>query len=161
MPPTPGAERNDSPRMLARLAMASSVAGLTAVCVGLAVFLGGWIGHISFLRTILPGAQSMKANTALGLVFLGAALCLNGRRDAGRNPPRLALIFSGLATLIGALTTLEYATRLNFHIDELLVRDYAWTVFSIAPGRMAVTTAISLALLGCALLFPSNAAQRS
>ena len=65
----------------------------------------------------------------------------------------MAQISSGLAILIGALTTLEYATRRNFHLDQLLVRDYAWTVFSISPGRMAVSTAISFALLGCALLF--------
>ena len=97
----------------------------------------------------------MKANTALGLVFLGVALCLHQRSDLSRKAGVLALISSGLATLIGTLTTLEYATRRDLHIDELLVRDYARTVFS-PPGRMGVTTAISLALLGCTLLFAKH-----
>ena len=152
VPPAPGADRTEPPRLIAKLGFASSLAGLAAVGIGVVVFLGGWIGHISLLRTILPGAQSMKANTALGLVFLGAALYLDRRRDVGQSARRLALIPAGLATLIGALTSVEYAIHRDLHIDEFLVRDYAPTGFGSSPGRMAVTTAISFGLLGCALL---------
>jgi diguanylate cyclase (GGDEF)-like protein/PAS domain S-box-containing protein len=142
--------------LLARLRLASSLAALTGICVGLVVLFGGWIGNVSFLRTILPGAQSMKVNTALGVMLLGAALWVDGRSGLSRGASRLALIPAGLTTLVGALTALEYFTRQDLHIDELLIRDYAPTVFTNPPGRMALTTAISFVLLGCALLFTKH-----
>ena len=132
--------------------LASSLAALAGIGVGLVVFFGGWIGHIALLRTILPGTQSMKVNTALGLVCLGVALWVGNRHEV-RGARHVALTSAVLANLIGTLTTLEYVTKRDFRIDELLVRDYARTVSTTSPGRMAVTTAISFALLGYALLF--------
>jgi diguanylate cyclase (GGDEF)-like protein/PAS domain S-box-containing protein len=94
----------------------------------------------------------MKANTALGLVSLGAAVWLEGYGELRRGARRLALIPAGLATVLGASTTLEYITRQNLFIDELLVRDYTSAVSTNPPGRMAIMSAISFTLLGCALL---------
>jgi len=152
VPPSPGAEPNDRLRLLGGFRLASSVSGLTGVLVGVVVFLGGWICDIPFLRTIIPNAQYMKVNTALGLALLGMALWLMGRNDSGRRARWLASIFAGAATLIGALTLLEYATNLNFHIDEFLIHDYAWTVSANPPGRMALATATNFITLGCSLL---------
>jgi diguanylate cyclase (GGDEF)-like protein/PAS domain S-box-containing protein len=152
-PSSPGAEASGRQGLLARLNLASAIAAITAVCVGLVVFFGGWIGHVAVLRTILPGPQYMKVNTALGITFLGAALWLHGRPALGRRARRLTLIFAGMTTLIGALTALEHVTRRSFHIDELLIRDYAWTGSTNAPGRLSIATAINFVLLGCALLF--------
>jgi len=98
----------------------------------------------------------MKPNTALGLASLGAALWLGGRRSGGGKGRLLALMAAGLPAVIGVLTALEYVTGRNFHIDELVVRDYALTAFIPSPGRMAVTTAISFALLGSSLLLTKN-----
>jgi diguanylate cyclase (GGDEF)-like protein/PAS domain S-box-containing protein len=152
MPSNPGGERSARQRLLARLHMASALAALIAIGVGLAVFFGGWVGHVSFLRTILRGTPPMKVNTALGLVSLGAAVWLEGYGELRREARRLALIPAGITTTIGALTALEYVTRRDLYIDELLVRDYTITVSSNPPGRMAIATAISFILLGCALL---------
>ena len=152
MPANPAGERSPRQRLLARLHVASVLAALTAISVGLVVLCGGWFGNVWFLRTILPGAASMKANTALGLILLGAALWLDGRRASNQGGRTLAFIPAVIATILGALTTLEYVLRRNLYIDELLVRDYFSTTAGDPPGRMAVTTAISFGLLGCALL---------
>jgi diguanylate cyclase (GGDEF)-like protein/PAS domain S-box-containing protein len=158
---TRGAALDGRSRLLARLHLASSLAAVAAICIGLAVFFGGWIfgssiGHISFLKTILPGAESMKANTALGLAFLGAALFLHSRGEVSHRTRLIASLFAGITTLIGALTVLEYLTRRNLHIDQLLINDYVIKISKDPPGRMSITTAISFVLLGCALLFPRN-----
>jgi diguanylate cyclase (GGDEF)-like protein/PAS domain S-box-containing protein len=152
VPPSPGAEPNDRRSLLAGFRLASSVAGLTGFFVGLIVFLGGWVGDVPFLRTIIPNTQYMKANTAVGIALLGATLWLKGRSDLGGRTRWLAAIFAGTATLLGALTLLEITTHRNFHIDELLIRDYAWTVSRNPPGRMAIATGINLTMLGCSLL---------
>jgi diguanylate cyclase (GGDEF)-like protein/PAS domain S-box-containing protein len=152
-PPSPGAKPNHRLRLLAGFHVVPSVAGLTGVCIGLVVFFGGWVGRISILRTMLPDAQYMKANTALGIAFLGAALWLDGRSSSGRKARWLALTLAAMTTLIGTLTFLEHAIHRSFHIDELLIRDYVWTVSTNAPGRMAVATAINFMMLGCSLLF--------
>jgi diguanylate cyclase (GGDEF)-like protein/PAS domain S-box-containing protein len=153
-PSSLGAGPEGRQRLLARLHLASSLAALIAIGVGLVVFFGGWVGNIAFLRTILPGTQSMKVNTAWALVLLGAALWLGERSELRTR--RLSLVLAGIATLTGALTALEYLAHLNFHIDELLVRDFSPTVSANPPGRMAITTAISLVCLGCALLFTKH-----
>jgi diguanylate cyclase (GGDEF)-like protein/PAS domain S-box-containing protein len=151
-----GAGPSGRSRLLARLHLASSVAALAAVSIGLAFFLGGWIGKVSFLRTILPGAQSMKVNTALGLACLGAALWLHTRAELSQRSRRSASTFAAIPSLIGALTFLEYLTRRDFHIDQFLIHEYAQKVSAGPPGRMSITTAITFVLLGCALLFPKN-----
>ncbi len=99
----------------------------------------------------------MKANTAVGLVLLGTALWLDGcgEFELRRGARRLVLILAGMTTLIGALTILEYATSQDFHIDELLVHD-ASALSITPPGRMAINTAISFVLLGCALPFTKH-----
>jgi diguanylate cyclase (GGDEF)-like protein/PAS domain S-box-containing protein len=151
-----GAPPSGRSRLLARLRLASSVAALAAVCISLVVLFGGWVGNVSFLRTILPGAQSMKVNTALGLAFLGAALWLHSRAELSRRSRRIASLFAAITSLIGVLTFFEYLTRRDFHIDQFLIHDYAQKVSTVPPGRMSITTAISFVLLGCALLFPKN-----
>jgi hypothetical protein len=56
------------------------LAGTFAVVVGCAVLLG-WALNVPAIKSVIPGLPAMTANTALSLVFLGAALCL--MPDAG------------------------------------------------------------------------------
>src|SRR5215213_7743935 len=51
--------------------------------MGAAVLIG-WIGHIPRLTTLLPHLATMKANTAVGLMFAAVALALlNDQRRSG------------------------------------------------------------------------------
>lgn len=126
------------------------VAGLLVMGMGLAG-LAGWIFDIAFVRELLPGFPTMKANTALCFLLSGVALWLS---SAGRvTPARRAVAIASAVTvaLIGLLTLGEYLLGVPLRIDEWLFRDPS-TPAAAYPGRMAVPTALNFALFGIALL---------
>src|SRR6266496_471482 len=97
----------DGPRPGSRLRFrtASRVAGAAGVVVGVLV-LAGWVFDIRLLKSVSPHLATMKANTALGLTLVGAALWLLPA-DRGRR----RLLVRGLAFVvaaIGLLTLAEY-----------------------------------------------------
>jgi hypothetical protein len=63
------------PALLVRLAAVLSAA------LG-AVVLAGWAFGLPLLKSVLPGAVEMKANTAVGLVLSGCALFILGDRPS-------------------------------------------------------------------------------
>jgi len=139
---------HDSFRLTSRIAAAASVV------VGVIV-LAGWALGISFFKSLSPNLASMKANTALAFVLAGAALWLlqPGGEGAARARRRAwALVLAASVTLIGALTLGEYLPGWNLGIDQLLFKDDPGAIGVFSPGRMAPNTAISLVLVGCALL---------
>jgi hypothetical protein len=140
---SPDARRGSMPRSISR---ALAVAGGS---VGLLVLVGGWILGFSPLLSIIPGAAPMNVNTALGLVLVASAILLDPGRRLQR---RLAQLCAALVILIAAATLIEDICGWNLGIDELLMADRARPVLVNAPGRMAITAALSLLLLGCALL---------
>jgi PAS domain S-box-containing protein len=119
--------------------------GLVAALAGVAV-LAGWTFDLALLKSLLPGAATMKANTALAFAALGLAL---RRLDDGRQAGARAL--AGAAAVLAGLTLLEYLAGTNFGIDELFFADPG-TDF---PGRMAPATATALLLQAAALLLLS------
>ncbi len=127
---------------------------------GLATVLGlvalvGWAFDLPALRSVIPGAVTMKVNTALGLSVSGLALWV----AAVAGPARRWLV-DGLAAfvgLIGLVTLAQYAFGWNAGIDELLVRDTD-AAFNQAKGRPSPYTALALACLGAGLLALSRPA---
>ena len=118
-------------------------AGLTML-VSVLVLLG-WIGQVGFLKTVLPGYISMKANTAIGLFFLGAALFF-------LDHPNKKISFAvraatAIAFLIGALTLAEYIFNVNLGIDELFFVDDFRPRAHFPAGRLAPITAINFLLI--------------
>jgi len=124
-------------------------AGSTCAALG-AVTLAGWFFHIPALTRVGPSFDPMVANTAVGLFLDGLALVFLA---AGR--PKAALAGAVGSLLAGILTLAEYGFSINFHIDELLVRDYIRAV-PASPGRPAPNAAICLVLCGVALLWASK-----
>lgn len=110
----------------------------------------GWGAGIPFLKSMRPGYPTMQANTALALLAASVALWL-ANEHGGHGRAALETLLAGVAAAIGGLTLLEYATGWNLHIDELLVRD-AGSLIAGSPGRMAAVAALSLLLLGGALV---------
>jgi len=123
------------------LGWASAVAG-SAVLVG-------WAIELPILKSVLPGVVSMKPNTAVGFVLTGLALGFSGSGPRFIPVARTLAIGAGL---LGVATLAEFASGANLGIDELLFREPAESVGTLAPGRMAPTTAFSFALLSVALL---------
>ncbi len=138
---SPGSEASISRRLLV-------CAGSTCVALG-AVALVGWFFHMPALTRVGPSFNPMVANTAVGLFLDGAALLfLAGGR------PKAALGGAVWSLLAGILTLAEYGFSIDFHIDELLVRDYIGAL-PASPGRIAPNAALCLVFCGVALLWAS------
>jgi two-component system sensor histidine kinase/response regulator len=137
--------------------LVSKAAASLALLMGAVALLGWWL-DLPVLRSLIPGAVEMKANTAACLVAAGAAL----RWRMG--PParwRTAVIL-GLAlgvVALGAATLAEYAWDTTFGVDQILALDTG--AHDVIAGRMSPFTALALALIGSslALLGRSGAAR--
>ncbi|CAN5532365.1 hypothetical protein BH10BDE1_BH10BDE1_17860 [soil metagenome] len=113
------------------------------------LILVGWHYEIQILKSVLPGHISMKVNTAIGLIVLGATLLEVRRTTATRVSP-LAVLMLALVAAISVATMLEYLFGFNFRIDELFYADHEGTGKLYPPGRLAPITAISFLLMAIA-----------
>ncbi len=95
----------------------------------------------------------MRCNAALALTLGGASLWLWRERQPSTLRRTLAIGGGILAALIGGLTSLEYLTGWNLHIDELIRAqgNDAAAVFVSNPGRMSLNAAITIFLAGLGL----------
>jgi len=123
-----------------------ALSGAASMLLGAAP-LAGWLFHYPALTRLGPSFSPMAANAAAGLALEGAALMFLA---AGRRAAALAAAVWSL--LAGGLTLAEYALSANFHIDQLLARDYIGA-YPANPGRMAPNAAVCLVLCGVALLW--------
>ena len=105
--------------------------------------------NFAFLRSLIPNAQTMKPNTALGLMCAAASLLLASARGAKRLRG-VSSVCNALLVLIGALTLGEYVTGRSFGIDERLFRDPAGAG-TAATARPSEAAAACFLLLGTAL----------
>ena len=108
-----------------------------------AIVMVGWATDVAALKSIAPRLATMKLNTALCLVLMAAALIWPARRRAG-------WIACSLACAVALATLAEYLGRWNLRIDQLLVHDHDRT--AAHPGRMAASTASSIAVLSLAVI---------
>jgi PAS domain S-box-containing protein len=147
--PTPPTDSAAAEAVLRQRAVAIGLASAGLITALGALVLFAWFAGIDPLKSPIPGAASMKANTALGLLLLGSALLLTRR---GRNPGPAASLALGLLVLLGAATLLQYLVGVDLRIDELLARDDLAAAATSSPGRMSPFTAVGLTLLGLSLL---------
>lgn len=120
-----------------------------ALLTGLgAVVLAGWTLDIRALKSVLPDAATMKANTALCFMLFGVSLWLQGRIEGERRSmtARLSALVVGAVAL---LTLTEVALGVDLKIDELLFKD---PVGHLAPGRMSAFAATGFLLGSMALV---------
>jgi signal transduction histidine kinase len=125
---------NESARVLGGLTVAAGVS-----------VLAGWALDLPWLRTIVPGTVSMKANTALGFVLAGASLAVAPR---GRVSRRVVRTMALATSLLGLLTLAQFVLQVDLGIDQLLFREPPGGVGTLAPGRMAPTSAVAFVLVG-------------
>jgi signal transduction histidine kinase len=113
--------------------------------LGLAVLLG-WAIHSTVLIQVIPDFAPMQRNTAISLLFTGAALWATAV-----NRPRLVFITCLGTAALAALTLLEYGFSVNLGIDQLLGAAYVITK-SPHPGRMSPTTSICFLAVAMGLM---------
>jgi PAS domain S-box-containing protein len=134
------------------------IASSIVVLVGCLVLVGGWGMNVTVLKSIISGAATMKANTALCFILAGVSLALQTRKRRSYG------VAKGLALAvlsIGALTLAQYLFGWNLGIDELLFRDVGISPATKYPGRMGDNTALNFALAGLALCFLGQRTRRS
>ena len=125
-------------------AVCATLSGVIAVSV-----LAGWIFQISLLKSVVPGAVEMKANTALGVLLSSLALfLLNSARFS--HASTLARTLAAIVLLLGLATLGEYVFDWNLGIDQLLFRDTA-NAYNFVRGRMSPYSAVAFGCLGLAL----------
>ena len=131
----------------------SEVAGIATFLIG-AIAMTGWILGVDFLKSVVPGLITMKANTALVLMLLGGSLYSTAAhteryKTAGRVA---ALIAFALATAVFS----QYVHGHDLGVDLLLFHEAPGTVGTVHPGRMASNTSLCLLLVGVGLLMPDT-----
>ncbi|MEO8035062.1 MAG: hypothetical protein ABI837_11575, partial [Acidobacteriota bacterium] len=127
--------------------------GAVIAVAGLAcLVLLGWVFHVRFLMSVVPGLVSMKVNTALGLAVaaISLGLLLPGQCRGWRG--RAARLLASSVLLLGVLSLSQYLFAVNLGIDEWLIWDTEGSVGTSSPGRMAPMTAIAFVAIGAALL---------
>ncbi|AZZ36306.1 hypothetical protein CIK05_05710 [Bdellovibrio sp. qaytius] len=130
---------------------------LMTMLISLLVLMG-WIFEINFLKTVIPGYISMKANTSLGLLFLAISLFFfeDPEKYTHHKPTRWAAnFFATLTFLIGALTLTQYLFDVNFGIDEFFFIDPIRPGARFPAGRLAPITAINFMLMATTVYLSS------
>jgi PAS domain S-box-containing protein len=122
------------------------------VGVGVAVLFGWW-RDIEVLKSVIPGTNSMKVNTAVCFVLAGLSLWLLQREGEGlirRDwQGRLGQALALMVTVIALLSLSQDVMGWNLGIDELVFHDPS-TIG--VPGRIAARTSLAFALIGITLL---------
>ena len=110
---------------------------LLVAALGLIV-LAGWALDVPLIKSALPGAIEMKANTALCFMLAGGALFLRLQTPSWQ---RLAQSMALAVAAIGLATLGEYVFGWQLGIDQLLFREPAGALYTLHPGRMSVYAA--------------------
>ncbi|MBI1356807.1 MAG: hypothetical protein GC160_20900 [Acidobacteria bacterium] len=132
--PTAEPNAQSRARFEKRLLNLHRTAGAAALSIGV-VGMVGWIGQHTLLQSAIPGAATMKFNTAACIILCSLSLLLS------RGSPRSALGFALTAGSVALATMAEYVFGVNLGVDELLFKDPNSAVY---PGRMSVATALAI-----------------
>jgi hypothetical protein len=135
----------------ARLQKVSVVCAGFAAAVG-AVVLAGWILDNDALKGSMFSGITMKANTAMAHLAIGASLVLLApqERSAARTWAGRALAL--FAAVLGLATLSQHFFGWNLGIDELLFAEAPGSPATQSPNRMGPPASTCFPLLGFALL---------
>ena len=137
-----------APRVVHALERAARFGALFVIAVGV-IALVGWALDVDAMSAIHPAVGAIKVNAAISFVLAGIALVL-ALRTKPASRVRTTRALSGVVSVLGALTLLEYVPGADLGIDDILFADEA-TV--IAPGRRSPISAAAFLAIGLALIF--------
>ncbi len=80
------------------LSHAPTMDGAAAAAIGIVVLLG-WVTDVDALKSILPGLLTMKANTAVCFILLGAGVVLRSRATGASRGRSVGLVLIGAAAI--------------------------------------------------------------
>lgn len=106
----------------------------------------GWLFKIRMLLSIVPGAPTMKFNTALSFLIVGSIIFLYLKK---KKSSMVITLLSILLCSVSIFTLFPYFFELRFNIDNLIVSDRYSRKF---PGRMSIATTICFLVFSTASL---------
>lgn len=136
-----------------------AIAAWIALATG-AVVLAAWFTGIEPVQELLPNHPKMVANSAVGLLLAGGALGVLARPSCPHWARTTGVGLAVVLLALGLATLAEYLTGWDLRIDRVLPHDPSGTGGSTIVGRPSQHTALSLTLLGGALLFGSAGRAR-
>ena len=107
----------------------------------------GWLFDIRLLKSLGPSFPTMKANAALCLGCLAAALFLSRTEQCREKHSLPVVALVSLVFVIAGLTSCEYLFGWNLGIDQLLFRDLDHPGTDYVPGRCAPGACVCFLLL--------------
>src|SRR5579863_5295513 len=127
------------------------IISLITIAASLVVMVG-WIFNIPVLKSILPGFNNMKFNSAFCFVLIGGALLLTQYKTGKYN--NLSFIaLSLLCALFGLVSLTQNLFHFNTGLDQLFISDNTTLLPNYHfPGRMAINSAVNTLLMGVGLL---------
>ncbi len=127
-------------KVMSKKQIQSSV--LVAIIVVSSLVLLSWVTGIQALLNLIPGAPTMKFNTALLFLFVSFSIIFTGNRSKILNS--LAIVLAFATFIISSTTLLQYILNFNLGIDNLFFTDI---LTQKNPGRMSRATAFCFMLL--------------
>ena len=124
----------------------TALAGIFAVAIGLAA-VTGWLLDSEVLKSLVPGAVSMKANAAICFVLLGVSMLLAASSSRGLTATILMHTLAGVVLAVAGATLFEYVTGRDLGIDQIVAVEPPGAVGTSHPGRMSPHTALALVAL--------------
>jgi len=130
---------------------AVTIISLLSIVIGIMVIIG-WVFNLPGLQAIFPQYVSMKFNTALLFILLGATLLLT-QFPAKKYNTLFIIVLSSLIAFAGILSLSQDIFHFNAGIDQLAITDRLAIADKYPfPGRMAANTSACFALFGLAFL---------
>ncbi|MBS1810057.1 MAG: PAS domain S-box protein [Acidobacteria bacterium] len=135
-----------------RLTYISLAMSVFCLLIGILV-LCGWAYQIEAPTNVLPGAATMKVNTALSIILLSLA-CIGLQPGILQRKwiPYGVLVCAGVVGILSLISLLEYLVHWNSGIDAFLVRLITRRDDPSQAIRMSSGSAVSLLLLSCAII---------
>lgn len=126
------------------------VAAGVAIVLGLVVLVGWWSANLA-LTSLVPGAPSTAANTALKIVLCGISLALSTWRSAAWRWRLAGIASAAGAWVIAVFTIVEHALGVSSELDHALI---GGADAELAPihGKPSLQTAICFFFIAAALV---------
>jgi PAS domain S-box-containing protein len=137
----------------------SLLAGAAIAAMG-GLVLCGWGFSVETLKSVVPGAATMKANSALSVLLCGISLMLLSTKTPSRLLQWCTRILSAAVALIGAASLAEYLTGWTAGIDQLLFPDFRSAAVLAYPGRMTPAASLGFVISGLALIIASLGSEQ-
>ncbi|WP_424354346.1 sensor histidine kinase [Methanobacterium sp. MBAC-LM] len=142
---------NNSITFRANLKRFSEILSIVIIIIGFIIFIG-WAFNIPLLKSPGPDFPTIKFNSALCFILIGASLWLQQTKRINKRNRHIAQVLAVIVLSIGLIALIEHLFNFNLGIDQILFTEPFGTLETSSPNRIAFIGAIEYIITGAALL---------